>query len=857
MSWPAILQSYGNSVDLLSQDTKTLQLMMLTEDLHVMDVSNTSELFGIIVPRQGTPESDGTEAASEADEALPVADLINPTESLKWYEQLVYHQVLIDKADSAANIEITPTNPESELLLFINYKYKPLPDHFEIVIPLRAIQDKLVNGTYDIFLGNNIINNRTGFFYVGVAEVNVTELAASPDAYLLDAIVINENASQTNYTLLESNYTLPGLVRNFSTDYSLRIFTSGCYFFDYSRKIWSGDGCYVKTANKDLTYCKCNHLTSFGSGFFVMPNTVDFSYVFANAGFADNVTIYMTIILSLSLYIFLTIWARVQDRRDLEKLGATPLPDNDPHDKYLYEIAVHTGDKDGASTDSKVCFILSGDDDETDVRSFADPKRKIFRKGAQDSFVLATPQRLGRLNYLRIWHDNSGKGKMRSWWLSFISVRDIQTGEKFEFICNKWLAVERGDGSVDRLLPVAGRGEATEFSHLFQQKTQKNLKDGHLWFSVFMRPPQSRFTRVQRVSCCMALLYLSMLVNAMWYERVPPKPRSSALEFGPFSLSPEQIGVGFFSNLIVFPPTFLIVLFFRKSRLRKLRPSRISEALVKQGVAVKSSPTKSLQQLNSISTTVGPPAPREFLADNSKSTAKTKSLLTKKKKKSSLLPWWCRYIGWFLVFASISVCEFNERSPRRVRLSTQCTKLACLSPALSNPHSLFHFDLLLLRLAIFFLWAYGIQFGDEKTRKWVTSLIVSFFTSILVTQPMKVFLTAMILSTLFKTPDSDGDESEEDEEEIDLELGADEEWLHTLATVTPTRRGKGRSKLYRPPNLTALEKAKLERLKEIKMSKILKEIASYLFFLWILIVLSYGNRDPNAFLVSLRPRVNF
>ena len=570
-------------------------------------------------------------------------------------------------------------------------------------------------------------------------------------------------------------------------------------------------------------------MTSFGSGFFVMPNTVDFSYVFANAGFADNVTIYMTIILSMSLYVFLTIWARVHDRRDLEKLGATPLPDNDPSDKYLYEITVNTGDKDGASTDSKVFVILSGDDDETDVRALCDPKRKVFRKGGQDIFVMAVPQKLGRLNYCRIWHDNSGRGKQRSWWLSFISVRDIQTGEKFEFICNKWLAVERGDGSVDRLLPVAGLGEATEFSHLFQQKTQKNLKDGHLWFSVFMRPPQSRFTRVQRVSCCMALLYLSMLVNAMWYERVPPKPRASALEFGPFSLSPEQIGVGFFSNLIVFPPTFLIVLFFRKSRLRRLRPSRISEALAKQGVNIKPSPAKkstgggsaklAQHQLNSLANSQTTLVERfdgsgDFLGDGLSggyNGSNKKPLMVKKpKRKSKLLPWWCRYIGWFLVFLSISV-------------------------------------------SIFFLWAYGIQFGDEKTRKWVTSLIVSFFTSILVTQPIKVFLTAMILSTLFKSPDSEADESEEDEEEINLELSADEEWLHTLAAETPTRRagrGKGRSKMYRPPNLTALEKAKLERLKEIKMSKILKEIFSYLFFLWILIVLSYGNRDPNAYLMK-------
>ena len=34
------------------------------------------------------------------------------------------------------------------------------------------------------------------------------------------------------------------------------------------------------------------------------------------------------------------------------------------------------------------------------------------------------------------------------------------------------------------------------------------------------------------------------------------------------------------------------------------------------------------------------------------------------------------------------------------------------------------------------------------------------------------------------------------------------------------------------------------------MEQILKEIFSYLFFLWILIVLSYGNRDPNAYLMK-------
>lgn len=407
-----------------------------------------------------------------------------------------------------------------------------------------------------------------------------------------------------------------------------------------------------------------------------MPNSIDFSYVFANAGFADNVTIYLTIAITICLYVVLLIWARREDRKDLSRIGATPLPDNESNAKYLYEITVFTGDRDGAQTDSKVYFILSGDEDETEVRHFEDPNRKIFRRGDSNAFVMAVPRRLGRLNYCRIWHDNSGSGKFRSWFLSFIVVKDVQTGEKFEFICNKWLAVEKDDGSVDRLLPVAGIGEATEFSHLFQQTTQKNLADGHLWFSVFMRPPRSRFTRVQRVSCCMALLYLSMLVNAMWYQRVPPKP-SSGMDFGPFTLSPEQIGVGFFSNLIVFPPTFLIIFFFRKSRLQKLRPSRISEALKKQNIKYRQSSASSQRSLtgsaktNKIGSTITLVSMDNEHKDSFEMTPNESRRVkksTKKKKSKLLLPYWCRYIGWALCLLSILV-------------------------------------------SIFFLWAYGIQFG--------------------------------------------------------------------------------------------------------------------------------------------------
>ena len=80
-----------------------------------------------------------------------------------------------------------------------------------------------------------------------------------------------------------------------------------------------------------------------------------------------------------------------------------------------------------------------------------------------------------------------------------------------------------------------------EFEHLFTQKTRKNLSDEHLWFSIVTRPPQSRFTRLQRLSCCLCLLFTSMLANAMYYGTTSDGAGRNALTIGPFALTAEQV----------------------------------------------------------------------------------------------------------------------------------------------------------------------------------------------------------------------------------------------------------------------------------------------------------------------------
>ena len=55
---------------------------------------------------------------------------------------------------------------------------------------------------------------------------------------------------------------------------------------------------------------------------------------------------------------------------------------------------------------------------------------------------------------------------------------------------------------------------------------------------------QSRFTRVQRLSCFMLLLMLAMLASAMWYGTVPSSHSSAnEIKMGPFAVGMEQAGL--------------------------------------------------------------------------------------------------------------------------------------------------------------------------------------------------------------------------------------------------------------------------------------------------------------------------
>lgn len=181
---------------------------------------------------------------------------------------------------------------------------------------------------------------------------------------------------------------------NFTDNYSYRVYSSGCYYLDFDNHQWRSDGLKVGSlTNLDQTECYSTQMTTLSGSFQILPTPINWRYVFANADFLKNKTIYSMIIIVCVLYIILLIYARHMDRKDLEKLGINPLSDNHWSDEYHYQILVFTGHRKNAGTQSKVHFILYGDQEQTPIRTLNEKSQgKVLQRNGIDGFVMSVPK---------------------------------------------------------------------------------------------------------------------------------------------------------------------------------------------------------------------------------------------------------------------------------------------------------------------------------------------------------------------------------------------------------------------------------------------------------------------------------
>ncbi|XP_038048999.1 polycystin-1-like [Patiria miniata] len=591
----------------------------------------------------------------------------------------------------------------------------------------------------------------------------------------------------------------------YDVNVTMVIYAAGCRYWDSNITAWSSHGCQVgQHTTTHSIHCLCNHLSSFASSFFVPPNTIDFSTVFSKfLNLGDNAAVFATVLGFLGLYLLLLVWLRRKDKQDIIKWGVSPLADNHPSDMYFYQITVQTGMGPGCGTRSKVSIILTGESGDSGVRLLDDDKRKVFESGSICHFLMGVASPLGPLSYIKLWHDNTGPGQLASWYLSQVSILDLQNGKQYFFVCDRWLAVEKDDGAIERVLPVATRSDLTQFSKLFISSSRRNLFDDHIWFSLFSRPTRSPFTRVQRLSCCLCLLYLSMITSAMFYRTEETVENPTALRLGPFIFTLQQVYIGFISALIVVPVNILIVQIFRKSKPSKSQlTSQLPKHLQEKLDNLKdSSPSEDSTPQNSV---VDIKSDKVELVPMKTST-KHKVKDQRTKGRPYLLPHWCVYMAWLIMILS----SFT---------------------------------------AAFFTVLYSLEWGQEKSCEWLTSMLISLFNSVLVIQPFKVVAVAIVLSLIFKKPTKMDVEIDSDFCRYQNQLQNDEELLHDSQSTKQMSCHKYKVRL--PPSKEALEEARKKRLKEIKMNRMLKETGIYTIFVIIVLFLCYTNRDDMSFYMS-------
>ena len=217
---------------------------------------------------------------------------------------------------------------------------------------------------------------------------------------------------------------------------------------------------------------------------------------------------------------------------------------------YYYDMVIGTGVWRNSGTTANVHITIIGEIEELIqvlLRREGD-SGEIFSRGSVNGFVLISSESIGRLKGITLEHDNSVENP--SWFVETVTINDRPTEEQWIFSVNRWLAVEKEDGLIE--VTVNNKTPAS-FSSEIRSRFGRKIADSHLWMSVFGKASSNTFTRVQRASCCLSVLFSTMIANAIFFN-ISEKSESAGILVEPFKFTLRQIVVGVQSGVIIGMP---------------------------------------------------------------------------------------------------------------------------------------------------------------------------------------------------------------------------------------------------------------------------------------------------------------
>eukprot|EP00070_Physeter_catodon_P039625 XP_028346519.1 polycystic kidney disease and receptor for egg jelly-related protein isoform X1 [Physeter catodon] len=471
----------------------------------------------------------------------------------------------------------------------------------------------------------------------------------------------------------------------------------------------------------------------------VVPNPVDLRLEVIKNVTQNPVTLF-TVLFIMLLYIVLAFWALHRDEMDrCLREHVVVLPDNDPYDNVCYLVTVFTGSRCGSGTRANVFVQLQGTESSSDVHCLSHPQFTTLYRGSISTFLLTTKGDLGDIHSIRVWHNNEGRSP--SWYLSRIKVENLFSRHIWLFMCREWLSIET---SLDRTFQVTPPDKSLNRMDFFLTDISYRLGRSHMWFSVFSGVIATPFSRLQRLSCCLAMLLSSLLCNIMFFNLNKEKEAES--QEGKYLRS---MVIGMESVLITIPVQLMITSLFIYSQrrpqvtLREVAPRKHpqtpaasehwEERLAKWHAhetdnahsqePEKLPPTRSpgLPKASVKATSKRRPQPKRTESKVSRTQRKNKNANNPnvednhsvssgehppqpgatplKEKTRIVLPWCCVYVAWLLVFVTCSISSF-------------------------------------------FIVFYGLTYGYEKSIEWLFASFCCFLQSVFLVQPSKIILVS-------------------------------------------------------------------------------------------------------------------
>ncbi|XP_059832416.1 polycystin family receptor for egg jelly-like [Hypanus sabinus] len=356
-----------------------------------------------------------------------------------------------------------------------------------------------------------------------------------PDPYIISipTSLFQKNATDPKHgryisIAIEARSPKPHAVINMGLEIS--VFTVNCLSFQGKSDNWDSFSCTAgPLTNSKKVHCICTHLYSnktkrdlslnfpwfLAASILVLPNVID---LYETGELivtlpANPVTLIAVLIIFL-IYFILLCWAWRKRKRDKKEIII--LPDNDPCDAACYLVTLYTGGRPDAGTTADVFLTLVGMSSESDAYLLHHPEHQTFRRSSVDTFLITARIDLGELTFIRVWHNNVGPSP--SWYLSRVKVQNVLTRQQWYFLCRKWLATMRSKSALLGTFPVTSADTLLRRQDVFFIEVSSRMDKEHLWFSVFALHVNQSFTRIQRLSCFLAMLLCGLLISIMLFQ---------------------------------------------------------------------------------------------------------------------------------------------------------------------------------------------------------------------------------------------------------------------------------------------------------------------------------------------------